>query len=422
MSLQGERKEVFGLIFQLFSGYMWPMTKKDIFGDEIKEKTLDTVTFAELFEGSAGGSTQRKVGDRFTGQVLSMGKTELFVSTGSPIDGVIPLREVLGQDGQPKFKVGDEIPVQVIRMREGEIFLKYADGVGSAADVESLGDAYDMELPIEGKVLEVVKGGFRVQVMGKTCFCPLSQMDSQRIDDPQKYLNNKYEFIITQFDEKGRNIVISRRKLLDLKKTEMEGAFLQTAKIGELFRGEITRLENFGAFVKIVDGPEGLIPISELAWGRIKHPSEVVRSGEIVMTKLLKAEEDQVSGRMRISLSLKQAGGESDPWLRVMTKYSVGTQHKATVEKKENFGIFVQLEPGVTGLLPRSKWKDSVDGQQFENKKKGDAVYVRIEQIEYETKRMTLSVPIEGEEFDYVQAAPQKSLGTLGDLFKNLKK
>ena len=154
----------------------------------------------------------------------------------------------------------------------------------------------------------------------------------------------------------------------------------------------------------------------------MKHPSDVLRAGQIVVAKLLKSEEDRDSGKLRISLSLKQAGGDSDPWLNVVTKYSVGTQHKGTVDKKENFGIFISLEPGVSGLLPRSKWRDALDAQQYETKKRGDEIYIRVDQIEFESKRMTFSLPLDSVDDSWKEHSGSTSFGTLGDLFKGLKK
>lgn len=388
----------------------------DIFGDSVEENAS---SFADLFENSLRAKSL-KSGDRFTGEVLAIGKTEVFIATGTPTDGAIPTRDLLDKQGQMTVKIGDTIAVQVVRIREGEILLKKADSVGSSQDVDSLEDAFDMELPVEGKVLEIVKGGFRVQVMGQKAFCPISQIDLGRVEDQQKYVGLKLDFIITQFENKGRNIVVSRRKLLEMEQAEQEGAFLQTAKVGDVLEGTVGRLERFGAFVRLEAGPEGLVPISELAWGRIGHPQEIVTPGQKVTVKIMKIEEQD--NRLRISLSLKQADGASNPWMHVMEKYPVGSQHEGVVDKKETYGLFVHLAPGISGLLPKSKWRDAIDNGQFENKKKGDKIKIQIEQIQFEEKKLTFTIPSDIEDGSWKQHSQTSGLGTFADLFKNADK
>lgn len=401
------------------------MAKKDIFGDDVVETNKDD--FASLFEQSVQSDQSKnslgkklKVGDNVRGEILSIGKEEAFISTGTPHDGLIPTRDLLDENKQPKYKVGDMIDVVVIRMRDGDIRLARKDARTASAGLENLEDAFDMELPIEGRVLEPCNGGYRVSILGKTAFCPISQIDLRASKDPADYVNKKFDFIITQLDEKGRNIVVSRRKLLDLQKGEFEGTFMNKHKEGEMLKGEITRLERFGAFVRLEGGLEGLIHISELAWSRTHHPEEVVKPGMQVTVKILKMEE--VEGKLKIGLSLKQAGEDGDPWMMVPSRYPVGSVWTGTVEKKENFGLFVNIGPGVTGLLPRSKWRDATEGAQFENKKKGDSVQVQVDQIQFEEKRISLGVPGEAADESWRQHSQTSAgLGTFGDLLKNIK-
>ncbi|MFN3455890.1 MAG: S1 RNA-binding domain-containing protein, partial [Pseudobdellovibrio sp.] len=249
-------------------------------------------------------------------------------------------------------------------------------------------------------------GGFRVQVQGKTAFCPLSQMD-YKVVDQQAYVNQKFDFMITQFDPKGRNLVVSRRKLLDLQKAENEGQFISSTKVGDILTGTVKRFEKFGAFIDLGGGVEGLCHISEIGWSRLQDPSEVLSLNQTIQAKVLDVKDD--NGRLRISLSVKQAGGEGDPWLTVPEKYKVGSVHAGIVEKKEQYGLFVQIAPGITGLLPKSKWRDSVDAQSFENKKKGDTFPVQIDDVLYEQKRISLGLPGVAEDTSWKEHASQKS-------------
>lgn len=395
------------------------MSGRDVFGDELDKKA--NTDFASLFEESMD-NVGRKLsnGDSFVGEILSISKEEAFISTGTPADAMILTAELLDENKELKYKVGDRIEVVVVSTKGGEVRVAKKGSRKSNADLDSLEDAYDMELPVEGRVTEVCNGGFRVSLMNKTAFCPVSQMD-YKVQDHQSYVDKKFDFIITQFDPKGRNIVVSRRKLLDQQKVENEGQFLDTAKSGDIYSGTVARLEKFGAFVRLESGIEGLVHISEVGWSRLQDPSEVLHVGQQVSVKLLKSED--VDGRLKVSLSIKQAGGEGDPWLQVPQKFPLKSKQKGTVEKKETYGLFVNLAPGVTGLLPKSKWRDSVDHQMYETRKKGDSLEVQIDEILFDQKKISLGVPADFDDQTW-KAVTTKSgfsnsgLSGLADLIK----
>jgi small subunit ribosomal protein S1 len=400
------------------------MGKKDLFGDELDLNSANE--FEKLLAQSAQAG-QIKVGASLRGEILSIGKEEAFVSTGTPVDGALPVREMLDDKKQLKYKVGDHVDVRVVRMKEGEILLRLESSTATSANVEGLEDAFDMEIPVEGTVLEAVKGGFRVKIQGQMAFCPISQIDSRFVTETADYLGKKFDFIVTQFENGGSNIVVSRKKILALKKAESEGQFLLDQKPGDLLKGTVRRIEKYGAFVELESGVEGLIPISELAWGRVADPSEIVHVGQEVSVALIRASEE--GERLKVSLSLKNAGGESDPWLQVAQRFPVGLVVEGTVERKENYGLFVNLAPGVTGLLPRSKWRDHADSKQFENKKKGEKLTVQVSEIQFEEHKLTLSPPGELEDQSWRSHSSsqqtkqnQSGFNTMGDLFKGFKK
>jgi small subunit ribosomal protein S1 len=391
------------------------MSKKDIFGDSEAANETD---FSSLFEQSLGKTGKSlKVGDGLKSEILSIGREEAFVSTGTPQDGVILRADLLDDDKNLKYKVGDILDVVVVRVKGGEIRVTRKGSKRAAADIDSLQDAFDMELPVEGRVLELVKGGFRVDIQGQKAFCPISQMDSQFIQTGEDYVGKKFEFILTKLDGQGRDIVVSRKKLLQLQRAENEGTWLESNKAGDVMMGTVTRLEAYGAFVKLEDGVEGLVHVSEIGFSRVKHASEVLKVGETVQVKILKVEEQDE--RLKISLSIKQAGGVGDPWMKVPVDFPVGTILTATVDKKENFGLFIQVAPGITGLLPRSKWRDAVEGAQYENKKKGDPIQVRVDEIQFEERRLTLGLPTEAEDLSWqTHAGNQKNFGSFADAFQ----
>jgi small subunit ribosomal protein S1 len=387
------------------------MSKKDIFGDEVSNvsKTQD---FAALFEQSTNAIGKKlSVGDAYNAEILSINKEEAFVSTPSHQDAMIMAVDLLDESKQLKYKVGDRIDVVVVSTKGGEVRVAKAGSRKSNSDLDSLEDAYDMEMPVEGRVTEVCNGGFRVQVQNKTAFCPVSQMD-YKVTDQQSYIGQKFDFLITQFDPRGRNLVVSRRKLLGLLKAENEGEFMNKSKVGDIVSGTVTRMEKFGAFISLGGGVEGLCHISEIGWSRLQDPSEVLALNQSVQVKILDMVD--LDGRLKISLSIKQAGGEGDPWLMVPEKYKVGSLHQGTVEKKEQYGLFVQIAPGITGLLPRSKWRDSVDAQSLENKKKGDIISVQIDEVLFEQKRISLGLPGNQEDLTWKEHSAGSVTGKAG--------
>jgi small subunit ribosomal protein S1 len=387
---------------------------KDIFGDDIQDNSKKSI---EDFLGLTQ-IVQLRPGARVNGTILSMSGDTVLVDVKAPVDGVLPRREILDHQGHPKFKVGDMIPCVVKRATSEEIMLKYDGATISMSEQADLEDAFDHETPVEGRVIEEVKGGFRVLLAGGIkAFCPVSQIDYKVIDG-SSYLNNKYEFIIVKYEAGGRNVVVSRRRALELLKVERESQFLKDVKPTDLLLAEVIKIEKYGVFVRLKEwGLEGLIPISELAWSRVKKPEEVVSIGQEIQIMLLSFSETE-DGRLRLNFSLKQAGSEGDPWAKVALQFPVGTHCDGVVEKKENFGLFIQLAPGITGLLPRSSYQDDINAKDFENKKRGDSVRVTIREINYDQKKILLGLAQEMDE-NYTMPEQIKSIGTLGDLLKN---
>lgn len=394
----------------------------DLFGDDEIVKPQNA--FDELLNSSAVHTRGLAAGDRFRGEVLAVNGLEAFISTGTPTDAVMPFMK---EEGKEPPKAGDVVDVIVVRARESEILVKQVGSRGATAEADSLEDAYDMELPVEGVVLEEVKGGFRVKVQGMKAFCPISQID-YRCVDPKSYIGKKYEFIITKY-ERGRDLVVSRRKILDQQKAVGEGDFLRDAEPGSIHEATVFRLEKYGAFVRLKNGVEGLIPIQELAWGRINRPEEAVQMDQTVQVKLLSAVED--GNRLKVSFSLKQGGAVDDPWTSIEQTFPVGAMFDGTVEHKEPFGIFVRIAMGITGLLPRSAWRDAEDSKDWENKRKGDSVKVRIERIDTDNRKLSFSLPRDADDETWRDHAAAKApaggagktagFGTFGDLLKGVK-
>lgn len=369
--------------------------------------------FGKMFEASLKKTTRHfEKGQKVEGKIITIGKENIFVLIDDQ-EGVIARSEFKEIPQQ-----GDVHDLFVIRKSDSlwEVTLKPS----SKALSDSIQDAFDLESPIEGKVTEVVNGGFRVQIMGQNAFCPISQIDFKVSDDTSTYIGKKFDFIVTRFEPRGKNIVVSRRRVLEMEKLEAEGDFIQRVKVGEMLNGRITRLEAFGAFAELAPGIDGLIHISELGWSRVQHPSEVVKIGDSVTVKVLSLQEDD-RGRLKISLSRKQA--EEDPWMQAAQEYRSGSQVTGKIRSQERFGILVDLKTGVSGLIPRSAVQESLDQRDLEKKKPGEEIRVVIQSVNLADKKISLSLPRGQEEIDWEnQAKSNTSFGTLGDQFKALLK
>jgi small subunit ribosomal protein S1 len=396
----------------------------------------DPGEFARLLGESFKSATKKlKVGDRVRGKILVVGREEIYVSTGTPHDGAVARRDLLDAEGSFPYRVDDVLDLYVIQVRGTEIRLsKNATDRNLAEDLE---DAFDKMLAIPGRVVEVCKGGVRVNIKGKLAFCPISQLDAKHVEGSgEEYVGKSFEFRITQFAEGGRNIVVSRKKLLVEERELGTASFLEETPDGAIVPGKVVRLEPFGAFVELAPGVDGLVHISEIAWSRIGDPSEVLALGQEVTVKLLRRE--VLNGRAKISLSIKQASdrpaastataasGEAgagafakeDPW----AKFSPGQLFTGKVSRREVYGFFVEIEPGVTGLLHKSRTLDHSDFR-FEKVKVGDTLAVQIVEIKGAERQIALGLPRDAGEEDWKNhqakaSSAKSSFGTLGDRMK----
>lgn len=377
--------------------------------------------FARMLGESLKGSQKKlKVGDKIRGKILVLGAEDVFVSTGTVNDGVINRRELLDESGNLAFKQDDILDLYVTMVKGSDIRLsRNPTGKNLADDLE---DAFDMMLAVQGRIVEVCKGGVRVNIKGKLAFCPISQIDVAHVTTPEDYVGKSFEFRITQFTEGGRNIVVSRRKLLEEERELNQGSFLEENKDGQVVQGKVARLEKFGAFVELAPGVDGLVHVSEIAWSRTNDPAEVLTVGQEVTVKILKRE--TINGRAKISLSIKQtqqreaapAGTEkASVKAAAAGKFSPGQIFKGKITRKEVYGVFVQLDERVNGLLHKSRTFDHPEFH-YEKLKVNDEVTVQIAEVSSADGKISLQVPRDPDEDSWrshVQAAPQ-SLGTFG--------
>ena len=469
-----------------------------------KGENAEEMSFAELFESyDTKIGNELNQGDKVEGEIISIGDKRVYIDTGTKSDGVVEKIELLDEKGEFLYKIGDKVNLYVVSLSESEIILSKAlSGAGKAT---MLDDASRSGTPVEGKVTGVIKGGFNVDIMGKRAFCPVSQMDVKYVENQEEYVGQAHHFLITRFEEGGRNIVVSRRDLLNQEIKEKLKAYFEKVKQGDIVQGIVTRLMSYGAFVELIPGVEGMVHISEMSWSRIEKTEEVLQPGDMVSVKVLKIETsgkadtfkislsmkqissnpwdsmegtfntgDQVSGKVvrltsfgafveivpgvdglvhisemshtrrvlkpddvvqvgdmvqvviksidmdskRISLSIKDALG--DPWTGASAKYGLGLIVEGHLEKKEKFGLFINLEPGVTGLMPSSNISNAAKASDFEKLKPGDSVQVMIQEVDEEKRRITLTSPDQKEGDDWKQFVSSKKStpnGTMESLF-----
>lgn len=357
--------------------------------DDSPEEAQQSSEFARMFEESVkqGKEKRYSVGDKVTAEIVVMGKDDVFVALGGSKDGVVHRRDLMDAEGNTNYKVGDKLELYVTNTK-GEIRLSPNKTAKNLA--EDLEDAFDKMIAIEGKVAEVCNGGFRVQLKGKLAFCPISQMDTRRIETPEEYLGQRFEFKITKFEEGGRNIVVSRRRVLEEEREMSVGAFTEERKPGDIVQGHVTRIEPFGAFIEIAPGLDGLAHVSELAWSRVANPADVLQVGQKVTAKILKIEVQEL-GKLRISLSLKQAGAE--PWESFPSNIVAGQVIEGKVTRCAKFGAFVELAPGIEGLIPLSEMSYTKRVMRSDELvKEGETVSVMVKEVDTEKRRIGLSL------------------------------
>jgi len=288
----------------------------------------------------------------------------------------------------------------------------------TAATSEALEGAYRSGLPVEGVVAAERKGGYQVKVFGKEAFCPYSQMDLRGVSAPEGYIGKRLVFRITDYENGGRNIVLSRRQILEEERQKRIEQLRQSLHVGDLVSGTVAKLAPFGAFVDI-GGIEGLIPMSELAWRRVASASDVLAPGETVKVKVLDLDWD--GGR----ISLSRKAMQEDPWATARERYREGAIMTGQVVRLVPFGAFVELEPGIEGLLHISEMAGDATGALMRKHPQGSSITVQVLKVDPGSGRISLSTKgieavEEGQEFKTYQAAKggAGSFGTLASAFK----
>ncbi len=344
-------------------------------------------SFAELFEAyPVTPEVDFQPGDVVQGHVIKITKEHVFVDLGAKSEGVADISEFLDKDGNPRIAVGDRLELKVASIADG-IYLSKALKVRGQEAIELLRDAFENGLPVEGRVAGANKGGFEIDISGVRAFCPVSQIDLGFCDQPDMHVGARYTFKIVEFRDKGKNIVVSRRAILQEEREKRAKETMAILRPGLEIEGRITRLTEFGAFVDI-GGIEGLIHISEIAHERVKSPSDVLKVGEsvrVVVTQVDTGAKD----RPKIGLSIKAL--LPTPWEKGLDLRE-GEVVRGKVTRLTDFGAFVEIMPGIEGLVHISEICYERITHPRKVLEQGQQVEARILAIDYEKQRISLSI------------------------------
>jgi small subunit ribosomal protein S1 len=353
----------------------------------------------QAVERSGGDPTP---GDRVSGRVLSIGGEQTFVDVGAKSDAVVATAELRDDDGALTVAVGDTVEGMVSGRDadSGCLVLRVRPGAGGglgAGDVQlalqEISQAHEHRIPVEGTVTEAVKGGVAVTVSGLRAFCPISQLDLSFVEDAAEYVGRNLTFRVRKFEPAGRggrpDVVLSRRDLLEEERRQREAEAMERVQPGAVLRGTVTSVTAYGAFID-VGGVEGLLHVSEMAHGRVEDPASVVAEGDVLEVKVLTVEERDKGGK-RIALSRRALLG--DPWEDVKGRFEPGASVRGLVKRLEAFGAFVEIAPGIEGLVHVSELAaDRRVGHPREVVDLGQEVEVRVLEVDAARHRVSLSL------------------------------
>jgi small subunit ribosomal protein S1 len=352
----------------------------EVVEEAVKEESEES-SFEHMLEESLANIQQLEVGDKVKGEIINITDSYIFVTLGGKRDAYAEKADYLDKKGNLNYKVGDFLKGYIVKYSETETLIAKSL---LAVNLRVLEEAYQEKIPIRGKVTSLTKGGYNVDVSGIRVFCPLSHIDGKLVVDPQQYVSETYDFRIIDFKDNGRNIVVSRRAILDEEKDKIKKETLAKLSIGSIVQGTVTRLTSFGAFVDL-GGIEGLLHISQFSWTHIESPSDVLNIGDKIEAKVIKLKGEKVS------LSMKAL--QENPLDKAFNELQAGDIVKCKVLRNLPFGSFVEITAGVEGLIPVS---EMARGRRIANPSEilseGDLVEAQILKVDKEKKKISLSM------------------------------
>jgi small subunit ribosomal protein S1 len=363
----------------------------------------EEMSFAEMFELAEKQAKQKKrerddgglgsdlnPGQVVYARVVGFSHDSVFLDVGAKAEGVIAKSELVNEAGELTVKEGEKIEVRVRKIESGTVVLTRVLAHQSMKNRDLLKEAQRTTIPIEGKVTAQNKGGFDVEIAGLRAFCPASQIDVRQ-GGPEQYVGQKFLFKVIEYKDGGRNIVVSRRAILNEERKKKTEELLATLSIGQRIKGQVTSLKDYGAFVDL-GGAEGLVHVSEISHGHISRASDALKVGQEVEAIVLKIEagKEGKEGQKKISLSIKQLS--VDPWETAKSTIKEGVKVKGRVLRIQPFGAFVEVMPGVDGLIHVSNMSDHRVTNPRDIVKEGDEVEATVVAVDWDKRRIGLSL------------------------------
>lgn len=355
-------------------------------------------------------------GEIITGKVINVTANEIAVNIGYKSDGVIPRDEISNDDSvDPRelVKPGDEIRVYVIKSDDGEgnilLSKKRVDAEKGWEDLQKIQESQSI---VEAKVSEAVRGGVIAIARNVRCFIPASQLSDRYVSNLDEFVGKTFNTKVTEIDRKKNKVVLTRKAVLEEENKKNKKEIYSTLEKGKVLLGTVRQITNFGAFIDL-GGLDGLVHISELSWGRVKHPSEILKIGDQVKVEVLDFDKE----KDKISLSIKST--LVAPWENIQNELNVGDIVTGKVVRLADFGAFIELKPGLDGLVHISQISADHIAKPSDRLKVGESVKVKVLDINTTDKRISLSItaanePVE-EKFEYNN---DDTSVTIGDVIK----
>jgi len=386
------------------------------------QETNKEESFAELFEKSFKKQGKLETGQLVEANIVKISSDWIFLDLGGKGEGYLDKKEMMNEAGELTVKEGEIIRAYFVSAENNEMHFttKIGSGPGKQNQLE---DAWRSGIPVDGTVIKELKGGFEIKIGGSVrAFCPYSQMNLRREEQQSEYIGRSLPFIIIEYTENGRNIVLSRKPILEKERESKTDELKATLKEGMKVTGTVTSIQKFGAFVNI-GGVEGLLPVSEIAWTRTEKVSDILSVGQTVEVIIKKLDWEQ----NRFSFSLKDA--LPDPWERIADTFPIGSYHSGIISRLATFGAFVSLKDGVDGLIHISKLGAGKRiNHPKEVVKEGQTVEVRVEAVDATQRKLSLSLAeisrAEEEaaaslkEYQDQTKNARANMGSLGDILK----
>ncbi|MCO4792760.1 MAG: 30S ribosomal protein S1 [Bacteriovoracaceae bacterium] len=353
-----------------------------VFGEDVetKEKTefevaLDTTEVKDFKEGEV-----------FKGLVVNVGQDYVLIDIGYKQEGLVPVKEFMNYDGTCKIKDGDEIEVYLEKLEShlGNLVLS-KDKAEILKAWDKISEACESGTPLQGTVIAKVKGGLSVDI-GVKAFLPGSQIDLRPTRYLDKYIGKTMEFKVIKFNKKRGNIVLSRRAILQEERGKMRNEILGQIQEGMIVKGIVKNITDYGAFIDL-GGIDGLLHITDMSWGRVKHPSNLLNMGDEIEVKILKFDAE----KERVSLGLKQV--QPNPWEEAREKYQAGTKVSGEIVSVKDYGVFIELSDGIEGLIHVSEmsWTGKIKNPA-KHFNAGETVEAQVLDVDVENKRISLGL------------------------------